>query len=91
MVEICLFLTEIYARNTSIFYFQDNNVSKSHWCIDIVEICFGISHYQISSIFDRIICPWHNNGGVLSLHILFQTDMLRTFIFLCKLEMGVAS
>ena len=26
-------------------------------CIDIVEIWFGIANRQISSIFDRVICP----------------------------------
>ena len=41
-------------------------------CIDIVESCLGIAHGQISSIFDRIICPRHDNGGVLSFHVLFN-------------------
>ena len=78
MVEFCLFLTELSARNISIFYFQDNNLSKSQWIftkfdigIDIVEICIGIAQWQISSIFDRVICPWHDNGRVLSFHFLF--------------------
>ena len=78
MVEFHLFLTELSACNTPIFYFQDNDLSKSQWiltkfdvCIDIVEICFGIAHRQILSIFDRIICPRHDNGGVLSFHVLF--------------------
>ena len=60
---------------TSVFYFQDNNLSKPQWiftrfdrCIYIVEICFA--HWQISSIFDRVICPQHDKGGVLSFHIL---------------------
>ena len=26
-------------------------------CIDIVEVWFGISHWQISSVFDKVICP----------------------------------
>ena len=51
MVEFRLFLTS--AHNTSVFYFQDNNLSNSPWiftkfdvCIDIVEIasCFRIAH-----------------------------------------------
>ena len=65
---------QLSARNTSIFYFQDNNLSKSQWvfnkfdmCIDIVEISFGTAHCQILSV----ICPRHDNGGVLSFHILF--------------------
>ena len=45
LIEFCPFLTELSACNTSIFYFQDNNLSKSQWIftkfsvrIDIVEI-----------------------------------------------------
>ena len=43
---------------------------------DIVEICLGIAHSRlqissISSIFDRVICPRHDNGGLLSFHVLF--------------------
>ena len=56
MVEFCLFLTELSARNTTVFYFLDNNLSKSQWIftkfdvrIDIVEICFGIALWQILS------------------------------------------
>ena len=76
MVEVYLFLTELSAHNTFVFYFQDSNLSKSQWiftkfdvCVNIVKICFGIAHQQISSIFDRVICP-QDNGGVLSFHIL---------------------
>ena len=50
----CPFLTELSACNSSVFYIQDNNLSKSQWiftnfdsCIDIVEICLGIAHGQI--------------------------------------------
>ena len=35
----------------------------------IVEICFGIAHWQVSSIFDTVICPPRNNVGVLSFHV----------------------
>ena len=49
MGKFCLFLTELSARNTFLFYFQDNNLSNSQWiftkfdmCIYIVKICFGI-------------------------------------------------
>ena len=41
-------------------------------CIDIVEIWFGIAHWQISSIFNRAICPRQDNGGVLSLHVFIE-------------------
>ena len=50
----------------SVFSFPDDNSSKFQWifaklgmCIDIVEIWFGIAIGQISSIFDRVICPRH--------------------------------
>ena len=50
----------------------DDNLSKCQeiltklgTCIDMKEIWFGIANGQISSMFDRIICPRYNNGGVL--------------------------
>ena len=71
------FLTELSPRNTSVVNFKDNNLSnfkciftKFDMCIYIVEICFWIARRQISSIFDRVICPRHDNGGVLSFHVL---------------------
>ena len=68
MGKFCQFLTELSARDTPIFSFPDDNLSKHQWiftklgiCIDIVEIWFGIANGQISSIFDRVIfiCPRH--------------------------------
>ena len=51
---------------------------------DIVEIWFQIADGQILSIFDRVICPrhihifiWrHDNGGVLSFHILLSAAVV---------------
>ena len=61
----------------SVFSFPDDNLSKCKWIftkigvgIDIVEICFGVANGQISSMFDRVICPPHDRGGVLSCHVL---------------------
>ena len=72
------FLIELSARDTSVFSFMDNNFRKYQWiftklglCIDSVDICFGMAHWQNSSIFDRVICPRHDNGGVLSFHVVF--------------------
>ena len=69
------------AQNTPIFSFQDDNLSKCQriltkfgTCIDIKEIWFGITNGQISSTFDRVICPRHNNGGVLSFYVLIQLN-----------------
>ena len=45
-------------------------------CIDIVKICLGIAHGQISSIFDGVICPRHHNGRVLSFHVLLLGAVL---------------
>ena len=52
-------LTELSVRDTLIFLFPDDNLSKHQWiftklgmCIDIVEICFGIANGQITSNFD---------------------------------------
>ena len=59
MGKFCQFLSELSARNTSVFLFQDNNLSKSQriltkldMCIDIIAIWFGIAVGYISSIFD---------------------------------------
>ena len=47
------FLTELSACDTSVFSFQDNNLSKSQWiftfdmCIDIVMVWVGIANGQI--------------------------------------------
>ena len=65
-------LTELSAWDTPIFSFPDDNLStcqgiltKIGTCIDMKEISFGIANGQISSMFDRVICPRHDNGGVL--------------------------
>ena len=63
--KFCQCLTELSARDTSVFSFQDNNLSNSQriftkldMCIDIVEICFGIAIVHIHFInFDRVISP----------------------------------
>ena len=54
------------------FSFPDDNLSKYQliftklgMCIDIVEVWFGIANGKISSNFDRVIVPQHNNGGLL--------------------------
>ena len=57
-------LTELSARDTPIFLLPDDNVSKHQliftklgFCIDIVEIWFGIANGQFSSKFDGVVCP----------------------------------
>ena len=58
-------LTDLSARDRPIFSFPDN-LSTHQWiftkigfCIDIVEVCFGIANGQIPSHFDGVICPRH--------------------------------
>ena len=65
-------LTDLSARDTPIFLFLDNNLSncqgvltKLGICIDMKEICFKIANGQISSMFDRVICPWHDWWGII--------------------------
>ena len=60
------FLTELSARDTSVFSFPDDNFSKHQriftklgMCIDIVVTWFGIADGKLSSIFDGVICPRH--------------------------------
>ena len=62
--KFSLFWTELSARNTLVFFFQDNNLGKSQWiftkldmCIDIVKICFGVAHWQISPNFWQSYLP----------------------------------
>ena len=62
MGEFRQFLTELSARDSPIFLFPDDNLSKHQWiftklgmCIDIIEIWFGIANGQISSIFDSYL------------------------------------
>ena len=61
-------LMEFSARD--IFSFSDDNLSKCQGIltkfrtgIDI-KIWFRIANRQISSIFNRVICPQHDIGGV---------------------------
>ena len=60
------FLTELDARDRSVFSFPDDNFSTSQWiftklgvCNVIIKICYKIANGQISSIFDSVICPEH--------------------------------
>ena len=60
----------------SVLLFLDDNLHKYQWiftklgmCSDFVEVWFGITKGQILSIFDRVICPPHDSGRVLSFHI----------------------
>ena len=57
-------LTELSAQDTPIFSFSDDNLSKFQGIltklgayIDMKEIWFRIAYGQISSTFDRVICP----------------------------------
>ena len=71
MGKFCQILTELFARDTPIFSFPDNFskcqgiLTKLCTCMDIKEIWFGIANGQISSMFDRVICPRHDYNGVL--------------------------
>ena len=66
-------LTELHvsAGDTLMLSFPDNLckyqgiLTKRGTCIDIKEIWFGIANGQISSMFDRVICPRHDNSRVL--------------------------
>ena len=68
-LDIRVSVRQSYVRPSVFFLFPNDNLSKHQqiftklgMCIDIVEIWFGIANWQISSSFDRVICP---NGGVL--------------------------
>ena len=65
-------LRELSARDLPIFSFLDANLcicqgilTKLGTCIDTKKIWFEIANEHIWSMFDRVICPWHDNGGLL--------------------------
>ena len=67
MDKFCQILTELSAQDRPIFSFRaitckcQGISTKLGTCIDSKEIANG----QISSMFDRVICPRQDNGGVL--------------------------
>ena len=72
MGKVRQILTDLSARDTPIFSFPDDNLSifqgiltKLGTCIDMKDIWFGIANGQVSLMFDKVICPQHDNGGVL--------------------------
>ena len=77
MGKFCQIVAEVSSRDTPIFSFPDDNLSKYQGiltklgtCIDMKEIWFGIANWQSSSMSDRVICPRHDNGGYYSLTFL---------------------
>ena len=82
------FLTELSAKDTSVFSLMDN-FSKYQWmftklglCIDIVEIYFEIANGQISSISDNYL-PAIHLYFLLSGHLnRFSSNLICAFILL---------
>ena len=79
------FLTELTGHHTSVFSFQDNNLSKSQQiftkldiCIDIVEILFWITIGYISSILEKL-SP-HDTIIAGYYHFTFLFSIERTLI-----------
>ena len=66
--EVCQILAELSARDTPIFSFPDDNLSKAQRILtklgtySDIKIWFGIANVQISSILDRVIYPQHENA-----------------------------
>ena len=55
----------------SVFSFPDDNLSKYRQtfikigiCFGIVDIWSGIANGHISYLFERIMCPRHDSGGI---------------------------
>ena len=71
-------LTVLSAHHRSILSFPHDNLSKYQLifiklgiCIDIMDIWFRTADGQISSIFDRVICPWDESGGILLFYFFY--------------------
>ena len=67
--------------------------TKLGMCIDIVELCLGIANGQISSIFDKVICPQYirillqDNNSSNSQWILAKFDRC---IYIVEICFGIA-
>ena len=61
--QIRQILMELSARDS--FHTMTCVITKLGTCIDIKVIWFWIPNGQISSVFDRVIYPRYDNGGVL--------------------------
>ena len=66
MGKFCHFLTELSARDRSVFSFPDDNFSKCQWmftklgvCIHIVNSALGLQKGKFRQFFDRVICLGH--------------------------------
>ena len=77
MSKVCQVLSELSARIDPYFCFKKSPwiFTKHDMCIDIVEIWFGIFNGQISSICDRVICPWHDYDGVLLFQVFISLNL----------------
>ena len=68
-ISICyLPMTDPYFRFKTISGVNPDGFSPNLIC---ALIWSGIANGQISSLIDKVICPRHDNGGVLSCHVLF--------------------
>ena len=68
LVDICfviaIFLAELSALNTSIFYFQDNNLSKSRFSPNLMCALILWSS-ALGLLIGKLICPQHNNWPII--------------------------
>ena len=84
MSKFCQFLTELSARDMSGFSFLDDNLSRYQWIFTKLGTCvcalilwrsgLGLQMDKLYR-FLTIICPWHNNGGVLSFHVFSSPEL----------------
>ena len=84
-----LLLIELSACNTSVFYFQDINLSKSQWTftkfnmsIDIVDFCLSVCGVKQELSADSIACL--EMGWYWSVRVLFRTSL----IWFCTVCLG---
>ena len=67
--SVCLSVRDSYVRPSIRFSFPDDKhqwfFTKLGMSIDIAAVWFGIAYEQIPSNFYGVICPQHDNGGVL--------------------------
>ena len=68
LVSVCLSALP-YFRFQAVTWVSINAFPPNCVCALILRSGSGIANGQILFIFDRVICPRHDNGGVLSFHV----------------------
>ena len=86
------YFTELSSRHTSIFSFQDDNLSKYKWIftklgmyIGIVEVWFGNANGQSSSFYLPATCPYFRFKAITGVNISRFSPKLGMRIYIVEI------